>query len=58
MLTAAGHEISGPGSWTVLSSRSKLLADDTLKSEADDETQNEGEGEEDAQSNADDVGLS
>lgn len=56
VLTAAGHEISGPGSWTVLSSRSRLLADDTLKSEADDETQNEGEGE-DEQSNADDVGL-
>ncbi|XP_037532950.1 G patch domain-containing protein 3 [Nematolebias whitei] len=55
VLTAAGHEISGPGSLkTVLSSRSKLMSDDTLKSEADDETQNEGEGEEDAQSNADD----
>ncbi|MEQ2211210.1 hypothetical protein XENOCAPTIV_007673 [Xenoophorus captivus] len=55
VLTAAGHEISGPGSLTAPSSRTRLLADDAHTTEADD-TQNEEEGE-DARSNADDVGL-
>ncbi|XP_013873287.1 G patch domain-containing protein 3 [Austrofundulus limnaeus] len=53
VLTAAGHEISGPGTWTAPSSRSRPLAEDAPESEAADETQNEEEGE-DAQSNADD----
>ncbi|XP_017293660.1 G patch domain-containing protein 3 [Kryptolebias marmoratus] len=53
VLTAAGHEISGPGTWTAPSSRSRLWADGTCKSEAENETQDEG-GEEDAQSDADD----
>ncbi|KAK5604829.1 hypothetical protein CRENBAI_008915 [Crenichthys baileyi] len=52
VITAAGHEISGPGSLTAPSSRTRLLADDAHTTEADD-TQNEEEGE-DAQSNADD----
>lgn len=56
VLTAAGHEISGPGTWTAPSSRSRLPADDAPKFEAADETPNEEEGE-DAQSDADDVGL-
>ncbi|MEQ2248780.1 G patch domain-containing protein 3 [Ilyodon furcidens] len=52
VLTAAGHEISGPGSLTAPSSRTRLLVDDAHTTEADD-TQNEEEGE-DAQSHADD----
>lgn len=53
MLTAAGHEVSGPGSLKAPSSKSRHLADDVHTTEADD-TQNEEDGE-DMQSNADDV---
>ncbi|XP_038141450.1 G patch domain-containing protein 3 [Cyprinodon tularosa] len=55
VLTAAGHEISGPGSLIAPSSRSRLMADDVHATEAD-ETQNEAAEEEgeDVQSNADD----
>ncbi|XP_007559661.1 G patch domain-containing protein 3 [Poecilia formosa] len=56
VLTAAGHEVSGPGSLKAPSSKSRPLADDVHATEADD-TQNEEEGEgewEDTQSNADD----
>lgn len=53
MLTAAGYEISGPGSLKAPSSKSRHEADDVHTTEADD-TPNEEEGE-DAQSNADDV---
>uniref|UniRef100_A0A1A7YQC1 G patch domain containing 3 n=1 Tax=Iconisemion striatum TaxID=60296 RepID=A0A1A7YQC1_9TELE len=52
VLTAAGHEIIGPGTWTARSSRSKLLSDDRQKTEAE-EIQDKEE-EEDVQSNADD----
>nr|XP_046256170.1 G patch domain-containing protein 3 [Scatophagus argus] len=52
VLTASGHEISGPGTLAAPPSRQRRLADDTEKTETD-EPQNEEE-EEDAQSNADD----
>ncbi|KAM9722974.1 G patch domain-containing protein 3 [Menidia menidia] len=52
VLTAAGHEISGPGIFVAPPSRSRQQADDTETAEAD-ETQKKEE-EEDAQSDADD----
>ncbi|XP_068995944.1 G patch domain-containing protein 3 [Embiotoca jacksoni] len=50
VLTAAGHEILGPGTLGAPSSGSRRLADDTETTQADEEE----EEEEDAQSNADD----
>lgn len=55
VLTAAGHEISGPGTFAARPSRQRRLYDHTETTETD-EPQRE-EQEEDAQSNADDVGL-
>lgn len=52
MLTAAGHEISGPGSLAAPSAGRRLLADHTETTETNEEVEKE-----DAQSNADDVGL-
>lgn len=56
VLTAGGHEISGPGSLAAPSAGRRLLADHTETTQTD-EPQKEVEEEEDAQSNADDVGL-
>lgn len=53
VLTAAGHEISGPGVFTARPSGLKQTTDST--GTETDELQGEEEEEEDAQSNADDV---
>ncbi|XP_031608184.1 G patch domain-containing protein 3 [Oreochromis aureus] len=53
VLTAAGHEISGPGTLPGSSLGSRQLDDNTETTEAD-EAQKEDAEEEDAQSNADD----
>lgn len=53
VLTATGHEISGPGTFTAPPSGKRQLGDRVETTDAD-EPQGE---EEDAQSNADDVGL-
>lgn len=55
VLTAAGHEISGPGTLPGSSLGLRQLGDNTETTEAD-EAQKEDAEEEDAQSNADDVG--
>lgn len=52
--TAAGHEISGPGTFAAAPSGRRQLDDHTETTEADG---SQDEQEEDAQSNADDVGL-
>lgn len=54
MLTANGHQISGPGSLAAPTSGEGRLSDDA-ETTADDEP--EKEEEEDRQSNADDVGF-
>lgn len=54
VFTAAGHIISGPGSFTAPPSRKRQLADHRETTETDEP---QGEQEEDAQSNADDVGV-
>lgn len=53
VLTAAGHEISGPGTLAAAPSGRRQLGDHTETTEAD---ESQDEQEEDAQSNADDVG--
>ncbi|XP_008292345.1 G patch domain-containing protein 3 [Stegastes partitus] len=53
VLTAAGHEISGPGSLPASTSGSRRLADHTETTDTD-EAEKEEQEEEDAQSNADD----
>lgn len=53
ILTATGHEISGPGSLAAPPSGQRKLADDRKTMEPDEPQKEE---EEDAQSNADDVG--
>lgn len=54
VLTATGHEISGPGTLATPPFKTRQLAD-SAETENTDEPQND---EEDAQSNADDVGIS
>lgn len=54
VLTAAGHEISGPGTLAAPPSGQRQLADDTETTETDEPQK---EQEEDAQSTADDVCL-
>lgn len=59
VLTAAGHEISGPGTLAAAPSGRRQLDGHTETTEAyeSQDEQEEDEQEEDAQSNADDVGL-
>ncbi|XP_053183477.1 G patch domain-containing protein 3 [Scomber japonicus] len=54
VLTAGGHEISGPGSFAAPSAGRRLLADHTETTETDEPQKEVEEEEEDAQSNADD----
>lgn len=54
VLTAAGHEISGPGAFAAPPSGRRKLADHTETTETDEPQKEE---EDDAQSDADDVGL-
>lgn len=54
VLTAAGHEISGPGTWAAPPSRQRQPADHTDTTDIDEPQKEE---EEDTESNADDVGL-
>ncbi|XP_042372670.1 G patch domain-containing protein 3-like, partial [Plectropomus leopardus] len=56
VLTAAGHEISGPGTYAPPASEKRLLADHTETTETNEpeKKEEEEEEEEDAQSNADD----
>ncbi|XP_075965379.1 G patch domain-containing protein 3 [Anarhichas minor] len=54
VLTAAGHEISGPGTLAAPFSRRRKLFDHAATTETDEPQKEEEEEEEDAQSNADD----
>ncbi|XP_054637730.1 G patch domain-containing protein 3 [Dunckerocampus dactyliophorus] len=54
VLTAAGHEISGPGKFAARTSGPMQQADDSETTESDEPQGGEEEAEEDVQSNADD----